>query len=94
MPCASPPIWLSASTLRIVATSTSASMTPVSRPLAAEDADAAEQRDGDDVELDAERVVGAGIGEACRKTMPAMRADDARDDEQIRSACGACSTPE
>ena len=56
---------------------------------AAEDADAAEQRDGDDVELEAERVVGAGIGEPRGEDDAGERADQPGDDEQHEAQAAA-----
>ena len=82
MPCASPPMLLRPSTLRSSGDQHQRPEDAGEPAAAAEDADAAEQRDGDDVELHAERVVGPGIGEARGVDDAGERADHARDDEQ------------
>ena len=94
MPCASPPIWLRPSTLRMRRDQHQRQHDAGQAAPAAKDADAAEQHDGDDVELHAERIVGARVGEARGVDDAGDGADDARDDEQVQDASGVMWMPE
>ena len=82
MPCASPPIWLEPQHVAHRGDEDEGAEHAGQPATAAEHADAAQEGDRDHVELEAERVVGARIGEAGREHDPGQRRDQAGDDEE------------